>query len=105
LVPRQGIELSPKAKTVMLDYFTSPVGDGPRHCTQARNDRHDDVRLDDKMIEDVKAVIANQGFRRKWQGKILIKQGLAKSGDSFILGAGIPFGSSGATNTMVVDKV
>ncbi len=37
--------------------------------------------------------------------KIILNRKLGKKGDSFILGAGIPFGSQGATNTMLIDKI
>jgi pyruvate kinase len=37
--------------------------------------------------------------------KVLIERGLAEKGDTFILGAGIPFGSPGATNMMLVETV
>jgi pyruvate kinase len=35
----------------------------------------------------------------------LKKRGLASDGDVFVLGAGIPFGKPGATNTMLVERV
>lgn len=35
----------------------------------------------------------------------LTKLGLAKKGDAYVLGAGIPFGAKGATNMMVVEHV
>jgi len=53
------------------------------------------------LITTVKNLIEAQKAARK----IITKQGLAEAGDSFILGAGIPFGSSGATNTMIIDKL
>lgn len=37
--------------------------------------------------------------------KIVTASGIAKRGDSFILGAGIPFGSTGATNTMLIERL
>jgi pyruvate kinase len=36
---------------------------------------------------------------------LLKKAWLAKTGDSFVLAAGIPFGKSGGTNTVMVQKV
>lgn len=53
------------------------------------------------IIKPVKKLVDAQNVARK----ITAKRGIASSGDSFILGAGIPFGSSGATNTMVIDKL
>ena len=37
--------------------------------------------------------------------KALLERGLAKSGDTYILTAGIPFGAAGATNMMIVEKM
>ncbi len=42
---------------------------------------------------------------RKIARRIIIQQKIAHSGDTYILGAGIPFGSPGATNTMLVEKI
>ncbi|MCA9357017.1 pyruvate kinase [Candidatus Nomurabacteria bacterium] len=42
---------------------------------------------------------------RKLARKIILDRNLAQTGDSFILGAGIPFGTSGATNTMLIEKL
>jgi pyruvate kinase len=42
---------------------------------------------------------------RRISRKILKERGLAKDGDCFIMGAGIPFGSSGATNMMLIEKM
>jgi pyruvate kinase len=35
----------------------------------------------------------------------MIDYGLAKTGEAYILTAGIPFGSVGATNMMIIEKV
>jgi len=53
------------------------------------------------IIKPVKRLVDAQNIARK----IVASRNIAKPGDSFILGAGIPFGSSGATNTMVIDKL
>lgn len=53
------------------------------------------------IIKPVKKLIDAQKIGRA----IVSKRKIANVGDSFILGAGIPFGSSGATNTMVIDKL
>jgi pyruvate kinase len=42
---------------------------------------------------------------RKTACKIIVDSGIATTGDAYILGAGIPFGSSGATNTMLIEKL
>lgn len=42
---------------------------------------------------------------RKVARTIIQKKQLAQSGDTYILGAGIPFGSTGATNTMMIEKI
>ncbi|MBP6881210.1 MAG: pyruvate kinase [Candidatus Pacebacteria bacterium] len=42
---------------------------------------------------------------RKVARDIIAKNGIAQKDDSFILGAGIPFGSSGATNTMLIERL
>jgi pyruvate kinase len=36
---------------------------------------------------------------------VIVSSGIAKTGDAYILGAGIPFGSSGATNTMLIERL
>lgn len=53
------------------------------------------------MIKKVKNLIEAQKIAKK----ILLECGLAKAGDSFVLGAGIPFGAPGATNMMLVEKL
>jgi pyruvate kinase len=35
----------------------------------------------------------------------IAKLGFGKSGDTYILGAGVPFGSKGSTNLMLIDKI
>ena len=42
---------------------------------------------------------------RRIARKVLIDRGLAKPGDTYVLGAGIPFGKPGATNMMLVEQV
>lgn len=42
---------------------------------------------------------------RKTAHKVITTSGIAKTGDAYILGAGIPFGSSGATNTMLIERL
>ncbi|MEY3784203.1 MAG: hypothetical protein RLZZ230_525 [Candidatus Parcubacteria bacterium] len=37
--------------------------------------------------------------------KAILQRNLAKTGDTYILGAGIPFGHTGATNTMMIEKI
>jgi pyruvate kinase len=53
------------------------------------------------LIGKVKTVVEAQKIARK----VLLKRGLAKTGDTFVLGAGIPFGEPGATNMMLVEKI
>ncbi len=53
------------------------------------------------LIKSVK----NLADAQKIAKKILLERGVAKSGDAFVLGAGIPFGTPGATNMMVVERV
>lgn len=42
---------------------------------------------------------------QKFARKALVVRGLAEKGDTFVLGAGIPFGKPGATNLMLVERV
>lgn len=42
---------------------------------------------------------------KKLARKIVLENDLAKNGDIFILGAGIPFGISGTTNTMSIERI
>jgi pyruvate kinase len=42
---------------------------------------------------------------QKLARKALVSRGLAEECDTYVLGAGIPFGAPGATNAMLVDKV
>ena len=42
---------------------------------------------------------------RKVTRKFILVSGIAKEGDTFILGAGIPFNVAGATNTMLIEKL
>ncbi len=42
---------------------------------------------------------------RKIARKVIQDRHLAKAGETYILGAGIPFGSAGATNTMMIEKI
>lgn len=53
------------------------------------------------LIKNIKNINDAQKIARK----ILIVSGLVKSGDLFVMGAGIPFGSAGATNMMMVEKI
>lgn len=53
------------------------------------------------MVKKVK----NLAEAQKTAKKILLDSALAKAGDSFVLGAGIPFGAPGATNMMLVEKL
>ena len=53
------------------------------------------------LIKSVKSLPEAQ----KAAEKALRDRGLAKSGDSYILTAGIPFGAAGATNMMLVEKM
>ena len=42
---------------------------------------------------------------RKIARKLILASGIAEEGDTFILGAGIPFNIAGATNTMLIEKL
>jgi pyruvate kinase len=42
---------------------------------------------------------------RKIARRVIASRGIAKIGETFILGAGIPFGSSGTTNTMMIERL
>lgn len=42
---------------------------------------------------------------RKAARRFIASHGLAKIGETFILGAGIPFGKSGTTNTMMIERL
>jgi len=42
---------------------------------------------------------------RRISRKVLNERKLAKEGDHFVMGAGIPFGSAGATNMMLIEKM
>lgn len=53
------------------------------------------------LTRKVKSLVDAQKIARK----IIVRDGLGQTGDTFILGAGIPFGTSGATNTMVIDEI
>jgi pyruvate kinase len=49
--------------------------------------------------------VKNLADAQKTARKILLARGLAEAGDTFILGAGVPFGAPGATNMMLVEKM
>lgn len=53
------------------------------------------------MIKRIKELASARHLARE----IILERGQAKPGDTFILGAGIPFGASGATNTMLIEKL
>jgi pyruvate kinase len=53
------------------------------------------------IIKGVKDLTA----ARKIAHDVIVKSGIAKQGDAYILGAGIPFGSSGTTNTMLIERL
>ncbi|MEY2665265.1 MAG: pyruvate kinase, partial [Candidatus Parcubacteria bacterium] len=53
------------------------------------------------LIKGVKNIVEAQ----KTAKKAVADSGLAKPGDAYILAAGIPFGSSGSTNMMLVEKL
>lgn len=53
------------------------------------------------LIKNVKNVTDAQ----KIAHKTILERGIARSGDTYILGAGIPFGSAGSTNMMLVEKL
>lgn len=42
---------------------------------------------------------------QKTARKVLVEHGFAQKGDVFVMGAGIPFGRSGATNMMLIEQV
>lgn len=49
--------------------------------------------------------VKNIADAQKAAKKVLKERGLADVGDTFVLGAGMPFGTQGSTNMMVVDRV
>lgn len=53
------------------------------------------------LIKNVKTLTEAQALARK----TLLEYKVAEKGDNFILAAGIPFGSTGATNMMMVEKL
>lgn len=53
------------------------------------------------IVKGVKGLTSAQKVARK----VITASGIAKPGDNFILGAGIPFGTSGATNTMLIERL
>jgi pyruvate kinase len=53
----------------------------------------------------IKKGIKNMIEAQRVARQIVTKRALVKENESFILGAGIPFGNSGATNTMLIDKL
>jgi len=57
LAVRAREDLSPKAKTVSLDYFLTASGEGPRYHTKPRNDWEGDVPLDEQLIADAKPAL------------------------------------------------
>jgi glutamate synthase (NADPH/NADH) large chain/glutamate synthase (ferredoxin) len=64
LVRRHLPQLPPKAQTVHLDALMTTVELGPRFHTQPRNDWEHDVPLDNQILKDAKAAIA-QGEKVK----------------------------------------
>jgi len=50
-------DLSPKAKTVSLEYFLTSAGEGPRYHTRPRNDWEGDVPLDEQLIADARPAL------------------------------------------------
>jgi len=57
LVQRERPGMSAKAKTVSLDSLLTPVREGSRIHTQARNDRPNDVPLDMQLIADAELAL------------------------------------------------
>ena len=53
------------------------------------------------LIKGVKGMTS----ARKAAKKVIFSRNLARVGEIFILGAGIPFGQSGTTNTMMIEKL
>lgn len=53
------------------------------------------------LIKKIKNITEAQKIAKK----TLLDSGLAKAGDLYVIGAGIPFGSTGATNMMMVERV
>lgn len=53
------------------------------------------------LIKNLKDLVA----ARKIAREVIVKSGIANVGDAYILGAGIPFGSSGASNTMLIERL
>lgn len=53
------------------------------------------------IVKGVSGLTSAQKIARK----IISENSIAKTGDTFILGAGIPFGASGATNTMLIERL
>ena len=53
------------------------------------------------LIKGVKGMTSARRAARK----VIASRGLAETGETFILGAGIPFGASGATNTMLIEQL
>lgn len=49
--------------------------------------------------------VKNIGEAQKVARKILTDRGIAKSGDTYVIGAGIPFGKPGSTNMMIVEQM
>jgi pyruvate kinase len=49
--------------------------------------------------------VKNLSEAQKVAKKVLLDSGLVDKGDLYVLGAGVPFGSSGATNMMMVEKI
>src|SRR3989338_10575057 len=60
LVRRQREDLSPKAKTVSLDFLLTPVDTGPRYHTWPRNNWQGDDPLDNQFLND--AALAIEGL-------------------------------------------
>ena len=53
------------------------------------------------LIKKVKGLNSARKIARKY----ITKNSLANSGDTFILGAGIPFGKEGSTNAMLIERI
>ena len=53
------------------------------------------------VIKGVKGMTSAREVVRK----VVASRGLARVGETFSLGAGIPFGKSGSTNTMMIEQL
>lgn len=53
------------------------------------------------LIKGIKSLDRAQKVTRR----VVVEQGLAKKGDTYILSAGLPFGTPGSTNVMLIEKL